>query len=135
MTFLLDYGFERESIKFYDNHYGRVVRIIDFIQSFELILEPKGIYYRIDLRINYPYHTKKAIYEFLKAQENELNNLIGFEINFGRQMKRLKLDLQVFENYEYDNWDIDEFKLLKPILSNVIKIYKKYINNAVQQCV
>lgn len=135
VTFLLEMGFEKGNLKTHENRYGTVITINEFMENFELILEPKGVYYRIDLRINYPYKIKNAIYEFLRANENELNRLIGFEIDFGRQMKRLKLDLEIFENYEYENWDNDEFEKLKPILINLIEVYKNHINNAVQQCV
>ncbi len=135
VTFLLEMGFEKGNLKTHENRYGTVITINEFMENFELILEPKGVYYRIDLRINYPYKIKNAIYEFLRANENELNRLIGFEIDFGRQMKRLKLDLEIFENYEYENWDNDEFEKLKPILINLIEVYKNYINNAVQQYV
>ncbi|MCW3806075.1 hypothetical protein [Plebeiibacterium marinum] len=132
VTFLLEMGFEKGNLKTNENRYGTVVTINEFMENFELILEPKGVYYRIDLRINYPYKIKNAIYEFLRSNENVLNRLIGFEIDFGRQMKRLKLDLEIFENYEYENWDNDEFEKLKPILINLIKVYKSQINNAIQ---
>lgn len=135
VTFLHESGFEKGTIKTHENGYGTVVTINEFIENFKLILEPKGVYYRIDLRINYPYKIKNAIYEFLRANESELNRLIGFEIDFGRQMKRLKLDLEIFENYEYENWDNDEFEILKPVLINLIEIYKNQINNAVRQYV
>lgn len=135
VTFLLESGFEKGNLKTHENRYGTVVTINEFMENFKLILEPKGVYYRIDLRINYPYKIKNAIYEFLRANENELNRLIGFEIDFGRQMKRLKLDLEIFDNYEYENWDKDEFEKLKPVLTNLIDIYKSQINNAVQQCI
>jgi len=102
------------------------------MEDFKLIFEPKGVYYRIDLRINYPYKIKNAIYEFLRARESELNKVIGYKIDFGRQMKRLKLDLQIFENYEYENWDNDEFEVLKPVLFNLIETYKNQISKAVQ---
>lgn len=135
ILFLLESGFEQGNLKIHENRYGSVVTIKEFLGNFELILEPKGVYYRIDLRINYPYKIKNAIYEFLRDNEQELNRLIGFEIDFGRQMKRLKLDLEIFENYEYENWDNDEFAKLKAILSNLIEIYKNYINKALQQYV
>ena len=105
------------------------------MEKFSLIFEPRTSYFRIDLSIWYPYKIKDAIFELLRANENELNRLIGFEIDFGRTMKRLKLDLRIFENYEYENWDNDEFEKLKPILINVIEVYKNHINNAVQQYV
>jgi hypothetical protein len=135
VTFLLEFGFEKENLKTHQNKYGTVVTINEFMDKFELILDPRVVYYRIDLRINYPSKTTKAIYEFLIGNENELNRLIGFEINFGSQMKRLKLDLQIFENYEYEKWGNDEFEKLKPVLTNLIVIYRKQIKNAVQQCI
>lgn len=133
ITFLLELGFEKGNLKTHENRYGTIVTINEFIENFELILEPRGVYYRIDLRINYPYKIKNAMYEFLRANQNELNRLIGFEIDFGSQMKRLKLDLKIFENYEYESWDNDEFVKLKPILINLIEVYKNHINKAVQQ--
>lgn len=132
VTFLLESGFDKGNLKIHENRYGTVVTINKFVKNFELILEPKGVNYRIDLRINYPYKIKKSIFEFLRANENELNRLIGFKIDFGRQMKRLKLDLEIFDNYEYENWDKDEFEKLKPVLINLIDIYKNQINNALQ---
>nr|WP_320154055.1 phospholipase D-like domain-containing protein [uncultured Draconibacterium sp.] len=131
ITFLLEHGFEKENIKTHENSYGAVLTIHEFMENFKLILEPKGVYYRIDLRIHYPYKIKNTIYDFLKSNEYELNSLIGFEIDFGRQMKRLKLDLEIFENYEYENWDKDEFEKLKPVLTNLIEAYKIHINKAV----
>jgi hypothetical protein len=135
VTFLLEFGLEKGNLKTHENRYGTVVTINEFVDNFELILEPKGVYYRIDLRINYPHKIKNAIYEFLRGNENELNRLIGFKIDFGSQMKRLKLDLQIFENYEYKNWGSEEFEKLKPVLTNLIEIYKTQITNAVQQCI
>lgn len=132
VTFLLESGFEKGNLNTHENRYGTVVTINEFVENFKLILEPKGVYYRIDLRINYPYKIKNAIYEFLRANENELNRLIGFEIDFGRQMKRLKLDLKIFDNYQFENWDKDEFEKLRPVLTNLIDIYKNQVNNAVQ---
>ena len=134
ISFILELGFEKENIKTHENSYGAVLTIHEFMENFKLILEPKGVYYRIDLRIHYPYKIKNAIYEFLRSKENELNRLIGFEIDFGRQMKRLKLDLKIFENYEYENWDKDEFEKLKPVLTNLIEAYKTHLNKAVLHC-
>ena len=107
----------------------------DFIENFTLIFEPKTTYYRIDLRIDYPYKTKNAIYRFLEEKEKELNKLLGFEINFGSHMKRLKLDLRVFKNYKYNQWGNEELEIIKPILINVITTYKMYLNKAVEKCV
>ncbi|MCB0408849.1 MAG: hypothetical protein KDD29_01440, partial [Flavobacteriales bacterium] len=66
LAFLHECGFEEENIKTHKNKYGKVVTISNFIKNFDLILEPKGDYFRIDLRINYPYKIKNSIYQLLK---------------------------------------------------------------------
>ncbi|BDS12728.1 phospholipase D-like domain-containing protein [Aureispira anguillae] len=133
VAFFTDLGYEEISNR--KNKFGPILFLSDFFPNFDLIFEPKGCYYRIDLRINYPYKKKRAIYDFLRGRENELNKQLGFNINFGHQMKRLKLDLNIFENYDYNNWSHHEFEILKPVLVNLLKSYKRLINNAVQQCV
>lgn len=133
IAYLIQKGFDKENLKTHKNKYGTVIKVLDFVENFELIFEPKGDYYRIDLRIKYHYKIKSAIYELLVVKENELNQLIGFKINFGREMKRLKLDLKIFENYEYENWDNQEFEILEPILKNLIEVYKNQINTVLHQ--
>ena len=130
-SFFLDSGFSSDALKVSNNEYGVIVNIRDFADKAELILEPKRLYYRIDLRFNYPYKTKNTIYKFFEERGDELNKLIGFEINFGNQMKRLKIDLKIFENYDYENWSVKEFNILKPILLKVMETYKSYINDAI----
>ncbi|MEQ9285369.1 MAG: hypothetical protein RIG77_00585 [Cyclobacteriaceae bacterium] len=130
-NFYLDNGFDKEEIKFHENKYGTVVSLDNFINNFKLILEPKRVCYRIDLRINYPYKVKSDIYNHLKERKDELENLIGLEIAFGNQMKRLKLDMQVFENYEYKKWNCNEFNILKPILIRLNDILREYIGKVV----
>lgn len=114
------------------NRFGQITKVLNFCENYNLIFEPKGNYFRIDLRINYPYKLKNQVFKFFREHENELNESIGFSIDFGRQMKRLKLDLSIFDNYDYANWCSREFERLKPILINVIKTYRDFIINAVQ---
>lgn len=133
VTFLIDSGFSRSNLKTHENRYGTVVTISNFKENFDLILEPKGVYFRIDLRINYPFTIKNAVYEYLRANENEINRLIGYRIDFGRQMKRLKLDLEIFDNYDFEKWNNAEFEILKPVLTNLFDIYRNQIKNALKE--
>ncbi|MCF8334561.1 MAG: hypothetical protein K9I47_10480 [Bacteroidales bacterium] len=111
------------------NRYGQVVSALGFMGNFELIFEPKGSYYRIDLRIRYPYKTKDKIFTILKAKEDELKETIGHEIKYGTQMKRLKIDLDLFDDYDYESWGYQEFKKLEPYLTRAYNTYKRIIQN------
>lgn len=116
----------------YKNNYWITTSIRNFVDDFELIIEPKGSYYRIDLRINYPYRVKCKIFDYLKNKNDILNEKTGHVIDFGTQMKRLKMDLQIFENYQYENWTNKEFSIIKPILEKTINTYKDIINQEVK---
>lgn len=126
---LIKYGFDKSQINYYVNRSGPVIHIERFKENFDLIFEAKGGYYRIDLRINYPYSEKNRIYLQLKKREDELNQIIGHRIDFGSQMKRLKLDLMIFENYNYESWSHREYQILKPVMKKVISTYESAIIN------
>lgn len=129
---LKDNGFEDSNIKNFRNKYGSVYSIVDFYGKFELILEPKGSYYRIDLRINYPYKLKNDIYIFLQKNEKKLSDALGFECNFGSQMKRITIDLLVFDNYKYATWSINEFEKLELILKKILDTYRIFLTEALK---
>jgi hypothetical protein len=43
-------------------------------------------------------------------------------------MKRLKIDLEIFDNYKYEKWGEKEFNFISPYIRKVIKVYMKYLS-------
>jgi len=111
-----------------ENNINPMISLIGFKDEFELIFEPKKYYFRIDLRIKSTSKKKKETYCYLEGIKNKLEKSIGHEINFGNQMKRLKLDLIISDDYNYQNWSNYQFNKIKPYIFNTIKTYTKEIN-------
>ena len=133
-NYLIAFGIEKQKLQSTKNGRGTILKINQFVGDFELIFEPRNNFYRIDLRIKYPYKLRDKLYNYLDLKEDELNQEIGFKIKFGNQMKRLKLDLKLFENIRFNDWSFNEFEEFKPFLSNVLIVYKKYITEALAEC-
>lgn len=57
-----------------------------------------------------------------------MENQCGEEVDFGGHVKWLKIDLNVFENYDFESWCNNEFDLLKPKLDSIIEMYIKELN-------
>lgn len=137
MNYLYEFKTYFKDFKTYNNRYGKVLALQEFLDDFELIIEPKGSYIRLDLRINREYKVRKLIYDYLLARKNIFEKQSGCEIDFGNQMKRLKIDLAIFDNYNFPLWSTKELNILKPHLDRVIKTYISEIKdkNAAQHCV
>ncbi len=98
-----------------------------YLDEFLLIFEPKKYYFRVDLRIDCEYKRRRNIYNYLDKNKDILEKLIDYEINYGNQMLRLKIDFKFFENFNYVNWSQKEFLQLKPYLDNILGAYKLII--------
>lgn len=98
-----------------------------FSQNFILIFEPKPSYFRIDLQINLKYTERVQTYNYLKTIQGILEKNIGIAISYGNQMKRLKIDLNIFDSYQYDEWSSKEFELIKDYIDNIIIGYYKVL--------
>lgn len=115
-----------EKISTKPNRYGTVITVENFLKNYELILEPRIDYYRIDLRINHSSRKMKIkTYNDLEIKREILINECGEKIDFGNQMIRLKIDLALFKNYDYVNWNSSEFEILKPKLERIVEMYIK----------
>ncbi|MFY0683457.1 MAG: hypothetical protein JXR20_02820 [Balneola sp.] len=123
-----DCGFEKE-INSFKGRYGKVIELDPFIGNTELYFEPRGTYYRIDLKTRGK--NKSALYNFLVQEQYFLEKEIGEPINYGSQMKRLKIDLEIFEHYEYEKWGEKEFKIIIPHIDKIISVYKNYLKKIV----
>lgn len=128
-SFLINLGYSPKSITLSENFGSTKLKITNFTTDSDLIFEPSRGYYRIDLRITSEYPTRKKIYNQLKSREKELNQKIGENISFGGQMKRLKLDLTIFDDYNFEQWSEKEFQIFKPILTNIITTYKAVLED------
>ncbi|MEP1305368.1 MAG: hypothetical protein ABJK11_01100 [Balneola sp.] len=106
-----------------------MIELDPFVGDTELHFEPRGTYYRIDLKTRGKY--KNALYNFLLQNQYSLENEIGEPINYGSQMKRLKIDLEIFEDYEYEKWGKKEFKILIPHIEKIISAYKSYLEKVI----
>ena len=82
-----------------------------------------GYYYRINLQIKLDDEFTKKLYYQLTVLQNELEQKISHEIRYGSQLFRLKIDLSVFDNYDYENWGKSEFDILHGYLNNIIQAY------------
>ncbi len=128
VNYLSCYSKFYNKIEFYHSKYGKLISLQNFLSSFDLIFEPKGSYYRIDLRINKPYKERSTIFDFLLELRDNLEKEIKYPINYGNQMKRLKIDLEIFDNNNYENWSINEFQILKPYIDRTIQTLDRELN-------
>lgn len=120
---LSDYKTYFESKEMKVGEYGNSIIVKGFFKYFDLIFEPRGSYFRIDLRINGDFQTKKKIYNYLLLNEPNLISKLKINVNYGSTMRRLKIDLDIFEHYKYDKWSEKEFKILEQALNPIINTF------------
>jgi hypothetical protein len=114
-----------KNINEFKSNYGDAIELIGFKENHRIIFEPKSSYLRIDLRIGFDYKTRTAIYSNLKNKGAQLANEIGREIDFGNQMKRLKIDIPELHKVDYKNWGPNELEKLKPLIEKTIEVYAR----------
>ncbi len=128
IDYLEKYKSYYKEISLYNNGFGTVICLLDFLDHYELILDPKRSGYRINLKIRVHHKIRSAYYEILKTKKSTMENQCGEEVDFGGHVKWLKIDLNVFENYDFESWCNNEFDLLKPKLDSIIEMYIKELN-------
>jgi hypothetical protein len=93
-----------------------------------LIFEPRGDYFRIDFRINQHYNISNEIFNLLHSRSNALQHGFEKELSFGNQMNRLKFDLQIFDERDYERWSKKELDILWPHVLNIIQTLKNELD-------
>lgn len=111
------------NVRTYKGQYSEVLLIKPFIENTSLKFEPRGAYYRIDLQIYGNYKVKRDLYNYLCGIGKELQEKIGHDIAFGGQMKRLKVDLEIFDHYKYEEWGDKEFKIIHAYIDKIVPVY------------
>jgi hypothetical protein len=70
------------------------------MEGVDLIFEPKSSYYRIDFQLTLEKKLRGAVFSGLHSIADRLNVEAGYQLSFGTQMKRIKVDLDT-ERYDY----------------------------------
>lgn len=105
-----------------------MIAIDNFVyEGMELRFERRGIYFRVDFRINQEYQIRDAIYNLMEARKSSLTKIYS-NIQFGSQMKRLKFDIQLFNSHHPDDLGVNEFNILWPHIIKIIKLLKDELN-------
>ncbi|MBY0478979.1 MAG: hypothetical protein K2Q24_15130 [Chitinophagaceae bacterium] len=107
--------------------YGEKITVENFKQNYQLIFEPRFGYYRVDLRICYDYQKKVGVYEKLKTQSEFLENKIGHSIDFGNQMKRLKIDITENIEERTSEWTEKHFLQHQVLFSKIISVFNSVL--------
>ena len=96
-------------------------------KGMELRFERRGIYFRVDFRINQDTQIRDTIYNLMEARKSSLTKIYP-NIEFGSQMKRLKFDLQLFKDKNLNDLGINEFNILWPHFIKIIKLLEDELN-------
>ncbi len=112
----------------FTSRYFDGITLEKFKENYKLVFEPKETYYRLDLRIEFPYNLKVEKYNQLKEKATYISNAIGVPVNFGHQMKRLKIDIEIPGFREFRKWNESEFLKLKPIFDKAIDFFNTELN-------
>lgn len=99
------------------------ISIDRFKNDYSIIFEPRSNYFRIDLRINLAYEKRCHVYNMLLGMKDSLEERIGHSIDFGSQMKRLKIDIQNPVRHNPLDWKKIEFDQNVDLISRVIVVY------------
>jgi len=107
--------------------FGEKITVKKFKQNYELIFEPRNSYYRVDLRINFDYKKRVEIYEKLESQKDSLIMQIGNTIEFGSQLKRLKIDITNVKG-KTNEWTEKNFFELKDLFDRIIYVLNSILD-------
>lgn len=108
-------------------NYGERITVENFKQNYQLIFEPRSGYYRVDLRICYEYRKRVSVYEKLKTQSEFLENKIGHSIDFGNQMKRLKIDITENIEERTSEWTEKHFLQHQGLFTKIISVFNSVL--------
>ncbi len=112
-SYLTKYQDHCKEIKTHKSRYGISITLVGFLKKFDLVLEPKGSYFRIDLQTTGSRKEKKELYVFVEHRLVGLERLSGLKVNLGVDMLRFKIDLKLHESYTYETWGRKELQTLK----------------------
>jgi hypothetical protein len=106
------------------NKSGVCVEIEKFKTNYRLIFEPKGNYFRIDLRIDYDFNREKDAFNQLRAYLPRWTSILKNDVQAGGEMKRFKIDIKTSESINGEKWHQDEFKKFIPFFERAVAMYE-----------
>lgn len=115
------------------NKYAKEIWCNDFIENnlyLELIIYPSSV--RINLQMNHKYPVKMHLYNHLESRRVLVDNLLkDYDVRWGNQMKRLKMEVRDINPLEVNNCKMDEvtkvIKAVELIGENIVPIIHSYL--------
>ena len=98
------------------------------IEGLNLELVVKGNYFRIDFRLRMEYKLRKKIYDHLYQNKDVIEKKLGYPINWGNEMKRLKIDLTEFPVEKIEKWSDSDVKFINGYIQRAFTVIKPLIS-------
>ena len=112
-----------DTIISYKTKAGICIEIKNFKTNYSLIFEPKGNYFRIDLRIDYKFINESDAFNRLKKYLPRWASIVKNDVIAGSEMKRFKIDINTTEHIDGENWHLETYKKFIPYFDKAIMMY------------